>query len=203
MRRIHIFYLLFTLQHPRSWFAPAWIAGQHFLGRWRPSFFHTFAQLLLTVRCFHSQSLLSNVAFAIGCSYFANYEQTGAGAQWSNWATSPLDDDSYSLCGCIGMLLADSAIYLFLTWYIETVFPGSLNCSMRDFTIQFNFFCFQVNTAYRNCGIFLCNRHTGVLHVARSLQSANREPHQCIIWNLVCFLVSTRNVIYLLNFVSI
>lgn len=140
MRRIHIFYLLFTLQHPRSWFAPAWIAGQHFLGRWRPSFFHTFAQLLLTVRCFHSQSLLSNVAFAIGCSYFANYEQTGAGAQWSNWATSPLDDDSYSLCGCIGMLLADSAIYLFLTWYIETVFPGSLNCSMRDFTIQFNFF---------------------------------------------------------------
>ena len=65
------------------------------------------------------------MAFGIGCSYFANYEQSGTGAQWTNWSTSPINEDEFSLCGAILMMLADSAIYLILTWYIETVFPGN------------------------------------------------------------------------------
>ena len=72
------------------------------------------------------QCLLSNVAFGIGCEYFANFELVQTGAQWSNFAKSPMSGDEFSLAGVIIMLLVDSAIYLILTWYIETVFPGKI-----------------------------------------------------------------------------
>lgn len=72
------------------------------------------------------QSLLSDVAFGIGCWYFASFEQSGIGAQWHNFAVSPKDGDAYSLLGCILMMLFDAILYLVLTWYIETVFPGKL-----------------------------------------------------------------------------
>jgi hypothetical protein len=74
------------------------------------------------------------VAFGIGCEYFANFELVQTGAQWSNFAKSPMSGDEFSLAGAIIMLLVDSAIYLILTWYIEAVFPGknefclSTNC---------------------------------------------------------------------------
>ncbi|XP_046463654.1 ATP-binding cassette sub-family A member 7-like isoform X2 [Daphnia pulex] len=69
-------------------------------------------------------SLMSDVSFGIGCFYFASHEQSGEGAQWSNIATSPKDGDAYSLLGCILMMLFDAVLYLILTWYVETVFPG-------------------------------------------------------------------------------
>nr|QST14975.1 ABCA1-1 protein [Diaphanosoma celebensis] len=68
--------------------------------------------------------LLSNVAFGIGSEYLANYELLQTGAQWSNWAKSPMAAEEFSFCGCIVMLLVDSIVYLILTWYIEAVFPG-------------------------------------------------------------------------------
>jgi hypothetical protein len=72
---------------------------------------------------------MSDVAFGIGCFYFASHEQSGEGAQWSNVASSPKDGDAYSLLGCILMMLFDSVLYLILTWYIETVFPGEKTLS--------------------------------------------------------------------------
>ena len=33
-------------------------------------------------------------------------------------------DDSFSLAGCMGMMLVDSLLYGLLMWYIEAVFPG-------------------------------------------------------------------------------
>ena len=30
------------------------------------------------------QSLISNIAFGFGCSYFSQYEETGIGAHWTN-----------------------------------------------------------------------------------------------------------------------
>jgi len=87
-------------------------------------------------------SLLSNVAFAIGCSYFANFEQNGKGAHWTNVAVSPLDGDDYSLLGCIGMMLADSLLYLLLTWYIEAVFPGQYGVPKKwYFMFQVSYWC--------------------------------------------------------------
>ncbi|XP_067120260.1 phospholipid-transporting ATPase ABCA1-like isoform X3 [Centruroides vittatus] len=69
-------------------------------------------------------SLLSNVAFGFGCSYFAHYEEDGIGINWSNFATSTMSGDKFSLAHCMGMLILDSIIYGILTWYIEAVFPG-------------------------------------------------------------------------------
>lgn len=70
------------------------------------------------------QSLFSNVAFGIGNAYLIGLEETGEGAQWSNIGTSPREGDTFSLLECMLMLLLDSVIYLMMTWYIETVFPG-------------------------------------------------------------------------------
>ncbi|KAK4029566.1 hypothetical protein OUZ56_022545 [Daphnia magna] len=69
-------------------------------------------------------SLFSNVAFGIGNAYLIGLEESGEGAQWNNIGTSPREGDTFSLLECILMLLLDSVIYLVLTWYIETVFPG-------------------------------------------------------------------------------
>ncbi|XP_023327394.1 ATP-binding cassette sub-family A member 2 [Eurytemora carolleeae] len=68
--------------------------------------------------------LISNIGFGFGCAYFSHYEESGIGAQWENVWVSPLLGDSFSLAGCMGMLLIDSALYGILTWYIEAVFPG-------------------------------------------------------------------------------
>lgn len=78
----------------------------------------------LTVHQKAGNSLLSNVAFGFGCSYFARYEEDGIGINWSNFANSTISDDSFSLAHCMGMLILDSIIYGVLTWYIEAVFPG-------------------------------------------------------------------------------
>lgn len=71
-----------------------------------------------------AQSLFSNVAFGIGNAYLIGLEENGEGAQWSNIGSSPRTGDTFSLLECILMLLLDSVIYLIMTWYIETVFPG-------------------------------------------------------------------------------
>ena len=33
-------------------------------------------------------------------------------------------DDSFSLAGCMGMMMVDSVLYGVMMWYIEAVFPG-------------------------------------------------------------------------------
>ncbi|XP_046904791.1 phospholipid-transporting ATPase ABCA1-like isoform X1 [Hypomesus transpacificus] len=69
-------------------------------------------------------SLLSCVAFGYGCENFSKYEEQGIGIQWSNIRRSPEDGDRYSFIVSIFMMLVDSLLYWFLTWYIENVFPG-------------------------------------------------------------------------------
>ncbi|XP_043218216.1 ATP-binding cassette sub-family A member 7-like [Amphibalanus amphitrite] len=69
-------------------------------------------------------SLLSNVAFGFGCSYFAHYEERGVGIQWSTIDKSPIVGDEFSLLQSMFVLLLDSFLYGLLTWYIEAVFPG-------------------------------------------------------------------------------
>lgn len=113
------------------------------------------------------QSLLSDVAFGIGCWYFASFEQSGIGAQWSNFAVSPKDGDTYSLLGCILMMLFDAVLYLILTWYIETVFPGGIQNDLFHLRktvtkIHICFISLKDNMVYPNLGI-LCSSHlTGV-----------------------------------------
>uniref|UniRef100_A0A8C9TPQ4 P-type phospholipid transporter n=1 Tax=Scleropages formosus TaxID=113540 RepID=A0A8C9TPQ4_SCLFO len=69
-------------------------------------------------------SLLSPVAFGFGCEYFSLYEEQGVGIQWFNWASSPMEGDSYNFGTVIVILFVDAIIYGIATWYIEAVFPG-------------------------------------------------------------------------------
>ncbi|XP_064616373.1 ATP-binding cassette sub-family A member 2-like [Liolophura sinensis] len=70
-------------------------------------------------------SLFSTTAFGLGAKYFAYYEETGVGVQWSNIHISPVEDDQYNLLYVIIMMLVDFLIYGLLVWYIENVHPGS------------------------------------------------------------------------------
>ncbi|XP_049802768.1 ATP-binding cassette sub-family A member 7-like [Schistocerca nitens] len=69
-------------------------------------------------------SLISNVAFGFGCSYFAQYEESGIGIQWHNYNRSPLLQDSYNLRYVMVMLVFDSIVYFLLATYIEAIHPG-------------------------------------------------------------------------------
>uniref|UniRef100_A0A2R5LC21 Putative lipid exporter abca1 n=1 Tax=Ornithodoros turicata TaxID=34597 RepID=A0A2R5LC21_9ACAR len=69
-------------------------------------------------------SLLPNVAFGMGCSYLAHFEEEGIGAQWENLASSTLPPDTFSLAHVMALLLLDCVVYFVAAWYIEMVFPG-------------------------------------------------------------------------------
>ena len=62
------------------------------------------------------------------CNYLARLEEQGVGAQWSNFFSSPVSGDGFSLGYGISMMMVDAIIYGILTWYIEAVLPG-INCA--------------------------------------------------------------------------
>ncbi len=70
-------------------------------------------------------SLLSTTAFGMGAKYFAFYEEVGVGVQWSNIATSPVEDDEFTLWNVMNMMILDALLYSTLVWYIENVHPGT------------------------------------------------------------------------------
>eukprot|EP01062_Namystynia_karyoxenos_P054875 TRINITY_DN4545_c1_g2_i1.p1 TRINITY_DN4545_c1_g2~~TRINITY_DN4545_c1_g2_i1.p1 ORF type:complete len:2056 (+),score=688.77 TRINITY_DN4545_c1_g2_i1:111-6278(+) len=64
-------------------------------------------------------SLLSPVAFGYGAELMCNYEGSGQGAR--------LDDmfvDEYSMGTAIFFILLDTALYIFLAWYLDQVMPS-------------------------------------------------------------------------------
>lgn len=70
-------------------------------------------------------SLSSTVAFSYGAEIIATYELQTVGVQWSNFYDSPFNKyDGFSMNAICLIMLMDAFIYLILTWYIETVFPG-------------------------------------------------------------------------------
>ncbi|CAF0889943.1 unnamed protein product [Didymodactylos carnosus] len=68
--------------------------------------------------------LSSTVAFGIGCDYIAKWEERAKGIQWDNINKGTRPADNFSFLYCMIMMLIDSIIYMFFTWYIENVFPG-------------------------------------------------------------------------------
>ncbi|XP_077499685.1 phospholipid-transporting ATPase ABCA1-like isoform X2 [Amblyomma americanum] len=69
-------------------------------------------------------SLVPNVAFGLGCSYFAHFEEEGVGVHWHNLLKGGLPPDTFSIAHIMGLLLLDAVLYFVLAWYIEAVFPG-------------------------------------------------------------------------------
>ncbi|XP_048579731.1 phospholipid-transporting ATPase ABCA3 isoform X2 [Nematostella vectensis] len=71
-----------------------------------------------------SMCLLPNTCLGIGATLIARLEGFKTGASFSNLASSPSADDHFSLAWVLGMMIISSLVYLILTWYISTVFPG-------------------------------------------------------------------------------
>ena len=70
------------------------------------------------------QCLWSPLAFAIGCTYVAQWELKQVGLQWSNINQHPNLDDHFSFLGISTLLALDLFLYLLIAWYLEGVFPG-------------------------------------------------------------------------------
>ena len=88
-------------------------------------------------------SLISTVAFSYGCNIIGLYEQEGVGVNWSNFYESPITSQNGITMNffCLAMLL-DSLIYMFLAWYIETVWPGEFGTGRSFyFLFQPSFWC--------------------------------------------------------------
>ncbi|XP_023383901.1 retinal-specific ATP-binding cassette transporter [Pteropus vampyrus] len=78
-------------------------------------------------------SLLSPVAFGFGTEYLARFEEQGLGLQWSNIGNSPMEGDEFSFLMSMKMMLLDAALYGFLAWYLDQVFPViGAGCSTRQ-----------------------------------------------------------------------
>jgi len=70
------------------------------------------------------QSLFSTTAFGISFKYVARWEEQGIGAQWSNFYSNPMPQDTFSLGWATNFLVLDTFLYLILMWYFENVLPG-------------------------------------------------------------------------------
>lgn len=86
--------------------------------------------------------LSAQVAFGYGCSYLSLWEEEGEGLRWSNIFTSPDIHDTYCFAYPMFMLMFDSCLYMMITWYIETVFPGAYGIPKPwYFFIQKSYWC--------------------------------------------------------------
>ncbi|OWF51665.1 ATP-binding cassette sub-family A member 3-like [Mizuhopecten yessoensis] len=68
--------------------------------------------------------LIFNTGMALGVNTIGIYEGTGDGARWTNFYKPATVDDNFSLLDSMIMLLADSVLYLLVTWYVDNVHPG-------------------------------------------------------------------------------
>lgn len=68
--------------------------------------------------------LFSNSAMSMGFKLFISYEGSGYGAQWNSFFTPPSVDDNLAIGHVILMFLLSSCIYMFITLYVEKIFPG-------------------------------------------------------------------------------
>ncbi|XP_067859732.1 phospholipid-transporting ATPase ABCA3 [Heptranchias perlo] len=68
--------------------------------------------------------LISNVAMALGCQLIGMFEGKGVGIQWANINLPVTVDDNFTVAQAMAMLIFDSILYGFVTWYVEAVFPG-------------------------------------------------------------------------------
>jgi len=88
-------------------------------------------------------SLSSTVAFGYGCQIIGSYESTGSGVNWNTFYQTLNNKQSLITMNFICLiLLIDSAIYMFLAWYIETVWPGEFGLGKPFyFPFQPSFWC--------------------------------------------------------------
>uniref|UniRef100_A0A8C5RWJ3 ABC-2 type transporter transmembrane domain-containing protein n=1 Tax=Laticauda laticaudata TaxID=8630 RepID=A0A8C5RWJ3_LATLA len=89
-----------------------------------------------------SSCLISNVAMAMGAQLIGMFEGKGE--------HSVSVDDNFTMVHVLGMLLLDSAIYGFVAWYMENVFPGEYGIP------QPWYFFVMVSIGHLSLSLFIC-----------------------------------------------
>ncbi|XP_065674630.1 ATP-binding cassette sub-family A member 2 isoform X2 [Hydra vulgaris] len=94
----------------------------------------SFGEIPFILQCF--MSLFPTSAFSYAFKYIFIWEDQGIGARWSNFYSSPFQNDAFSIGWIVNFLILDFFLYLVLTIYFLQILPGERGKSMAWY------FCF-------------------------------------------------------------
>ncbi|KAF7256750.1 hypothetical protein EG68_06325 [Paragonimus skrjabini miyazakii] len=100
------------------------VTGMVYFILFLPTPFLLTNEAVLTEAAVFGACLSCQVAFTMGLYYFMRIETQGFGAQWPDFWQTRHSNDVFSIGKCMLMLWVDTLIYMFFTWYIDTVHPG-------------------------------------------------------------------------------
>lgn len=89
-------------------------------------------------------SLSSTVAFSYGAEIMSTFELQAKGVKWSKINSSPFLS-KFSVGTMCLILLLDAFIYMFLTWYIQELYPGEFGVARKWY------FPFQKSFWFKEC----------------------------------------------------
>uniref|UniRef100_A0A8C4KWK8 ABC transporter domain-containing protein n=1 Tax=Equus asinus TaxID=9793 RepID=A0A8C4KWK8_EQUAS len=116
-----------------------------------------YGQLTLTKKV--AACLSSNVALALGVNLLLRLELK-LGAKWDNLWTPANLEDNLVFGYMLGMLLLDAFLYGFVTWYVETVFPGQYGVPQPwYFFLMHSYWFGQPTTRRENEEMKCCGRN--------------------------------------------
>eukprot|EP00048_Salpingoeca_helianthica_P013329 m.199157 g.199157 ORF g.199157 m.199157 type:complete len:2398 (-) comp15490_c4_seq8:19-7212(-) len=125
-------------------------------------------------------TLSSPAAFGLGCGYIATYEVNQNKLTWSTMRDGTNPCDNFSFAAALGMLVIDTLLYGFLTWYIEAVFPGEFGVPRPwYFFLQKDYWCGPSRDPSRRA------QETPPLPPSRYCETAPSLPSGLAIRNLV------------------
>ncbi|XP_070340896.1 phospholipid-transporting ATPase ABCA3-like isoform X4 [Equus asinus] len=117
-----------------------------------------YGQLTLTKKV--AACLSSNVALALGVNLLLRLELKQVGAKWDNLWTPANLEDNLVFGYMLGMLLLDAFLYGFVTWYVETVFPGQYGVPQPwYFFLMHSYWFGQPTTRRENEEMKCCGRN--------------------------------------------
>uniref|UniRef100_A0A8C4KY64 ABC transporter domain-containing protein n=1 Tax=Equus asinus TaxID=9793 RepID=A0A8C4KY64_EQUAS len=103
--------------------------------------------------------IISNVALALGVNLLLRLELK-LGAKWDNLWTPANLEDNLVFGYMLGMLLLDAFLYGFVTWYVETVFPGQYGVPQPwYFFLMHSYWFGQPTTRRENEEMKCCGRN--------------------------------------------
>uniref|UniRef100_A0A9L0K5G1 ABC transporter domain-containing protein n=1 Tax=Equus asinus TaxID=9793 RepID=A0A9L0K5G1_EQUAS len=111
-------------------------------------------------RIMFGSSFCSNVALALGVNLLLRLELKQVGAKWDNLWTPANLEDNLVFGYMLGMLLLDAFLYGFVTWYVETVFPGQYGVPQPwYFFLMHSYWFGQPTTRRENEEMKCCGRN--------------------------------------------
>ena len=124
------------------------------------------AQKLLT-------GLLHNTNMAFGAIVISMWEGNNVGIQWNNIKETASPDDTLTLLYVIIMFIVDTALYLLVTWYVSSVFPGEYGIPLKPYFLFTKSYWCPTGWGSRDVGVGALN-HGFDLFNKEEVDSENR-----------------------------